>query len=85
MFLPMVSNPDGARRRVMKEEAQNMLGKKNGFTRELYPTLIAPSALESRVSQLREQATERRRATPSITVGGHARLGQNKAAHVTRR
>jgi len=60
-------------------------GEKNGFTRELYPTLVAPSALESRASKPREQAAERRLATPSITVGGHAVLGQNKAALVKRR
>jgi len=42
MFLLMVSNPDGARRRVIEEETQNMLekGEKNGFTRELYPTSL---------------------------------------------
>ena len=50
--------------------------------RELYPILIAPSARESRVSKLREQVAERRRATPSITVGDHAVLGQKQAAHV---
>jgi len=60
-------------------------GEKNGFTRELYPILIAPSARESRVSKLREQIAERRRATPSITGGDHAVLGQNQAAHVKRR
>ncbi len=77
MFFLMVPNPDGARRRVIEEETQNMLEERreNGLTRELYPTLIGPSALESWASKLREQATERGRATPSITVGGLAGLG----------
>jgi serine hydrolase len=35
--------------------------------------------------KLREQAAERRQAAPSITVGGHAVLGQNKVAQVKRR
>src|SRR5437764_13334174 len=36
-------------------------------------------------SKLQAQSAERRRATPSITVVVHARLGQNKAAQVKRR
>lgn len=46
-----------------------------------FPSLITPAALARRAAKLRELAAERGRATPSITVGGHAVLGHNKSAH----
>lgn len=45
-----------------------------------FPSLITPDALARRAAKLRELAVERGRATPSITVGGHAVLGHNKPA-----
>jgi len=62
----MVPNLDGARRRVIEEETQNMLEERGEewLYQKAYSTLIVPSALESsRVSKLREQVAECRRAT----------------------
>ncbi len=46
-----------------------------------FPSLITPAALTCEAAKLRELAAERGRATPSITVGGHAVLGHNKPAY----
>jgi hypothetical protein len=83
IFLLVVPYPDGARRRVIEEETQNMLEERGEewLYQKAFSDPHCPSALESKVSKPREQVAERRRAT-LLTVGDHAGLGQNKAAHV---
>ncbi len=49
-----------------------------------FPSLLTPDTLVVGAARLREHATERGRATPSITVGGHAMPGDTAAARTAR-
>jgi alkanesulfonate monooxygenase SsuD/methylene tetrahydromethanopterin reductase-like flavin-dependent oxidoreductase (luciferase family) len=48
------------------------------------PSLLTPDTLVSSAAKLRERAAERGRATPSITVGTHAMLGNDESARSAR-
>lgn len=49
-----------------------------------FPSLLTPATLAAGVAKLRELAAEQGRAAPSVTVGGHAFLGEDAATRSAR-